>query len=344
MSEVATDKMSVKAVLQAIAAGQRLSPDEMAYAIDTLTAEATPAQMAAFLMGLRVRGETVDEITGAARALRERMTPVSVAPGAIDIVGTGGDGHGTFNVSTGAAIVAAGAGLKVAKHGNRSVSSLSGASDVLQALGVKLDCGPELIARAVDEAGVGFLWAPMHHPAMKAWAGARADLGLRTMFNLLGPICNPARVRHHVLGVFAPEWVLPIAEALRSLGAARAWVVHGHDGLDELSTTGSSMVASLEDGKITTFEVKPEDAGLPRVSLADLKGGDSAHNAKALRDLLGGAPGPYRDIVLLNTAAALIVAGRAASLSEGAALAAEAIRSGRAAAALDKLVTISQAS
>jgi anthranilate phosphoribosyltransferase len=333
----------VKAILQTVAVGERFSADAMAIAVETLTADATPAQMAAFLMGLRVRGETVDEITGAAQALRERMTAVSVAPGAIDIVGTGGDGHGTFNVSTGAAIVAAGAGLKVAKHGNRSVSSLSGASDVLQALGVKLDGGPEVSARAVEEAGVGFLWAPMHHPAMKAWAGARAELGIRTLFNLLGPICNPARVRHHVLGVFAPEWVLPIAEALRSLGSERAWVVHGHDGLDELSTTGSSMVAALADGKITTFEVTPEEAGLPRVSLADLKGGDGAHNAAALRALLTGAPGPYRDIVLLNSAAALIVAGKASSLKEGVALAADAIQSGRAAAALDKLVSISQA-
>jgi anthranilate phosphoribosyltransferase len=332
----------VKGVLQAIAGGQRLSSDEMAQAIDVFSVEATPAQMAAFLMGLRVRGETVDEIAGAARALREKMTAVSVASGAIDIVGTGGDGHGTFNVSTAAAIVAAGAGLKVAKHGNRSVSSLSGASDVLQALGVKLDCGPEAIARAVDEAGVGFLWAPMHHPAMKAWAGARAELGIRTLFNLLGPICNPARVRHHVVGVFAPEWVLPIAEALRSLGSERAWVVHGHDGLDELSTTGSTMVAALADGKISTFEVTPEEAGLARASLAELKGGDGAHNAKALRELLAGAPGPYRDIVLLNTAAALIVAGRAGSLKDGVALAADAIQSGRAAAALSKLVAVSQ--
>lgn len=334
--------VGVKSILQAIAGGRRLSADEAAQAIDVLTAEATPAQMAAFLMGLRVRGETVDEITGAARALRAKMTPVAVAPGAIDIVGTGGDGHGTFNVSTGAALVAAGAGLKVAKHGNRSVSSLSGASDVLAALGVKLDCGPALIARAVEEAGVGFLWAPAHHPAMKAWAGARGELGVRTLFNLLGPICNPARVRHHLLGVFDHAWVVPIAEALRALGSERAWVVHGHDGLDELTTTGPTTVACLEDGKITTFEVTPEDAGLARVSLAELKGGDGAHNAEALRGLLAGAPGPYRDIVLLNAAAALIVGGRASSLAEGAALAEEAIRSGRAAAALEKLVAISQ--
>lgn len=331
----------VKSILQAVAGGQRLTADAMATAIDTLTAEATPVQMAAFLMGLRVRGESVEEITGAARSLRAKMATVDVAPGAIDIVGTGGDGHGTFNVSTGAALVAAGAGLKVAKHGNRSVSSLSGASDVLSALGVKLDCGPALIARAVEEAGVGFLWAPAHHPAMKAWAGARGELGIRTLFNLLGPICNPARVRHHVLGVFAPEWVMPMAEALRTLGAERAWVVHGHDGLDELSTTGATTVAALEGGSITTFEVTPEDAGLARVTLADLKGGDGAHNARALKALLAGAPGPYRDIVLLNTAAALVVAGRAATLPEGVALAEAAIGSGAAASALDTLVAIS---
>lgn len=334
--------IGVKQLLQAIAAGQRLSADAMAEAVDVLTAEATPAQMAAFLMGLRVRGETVDEIAGAARALRARMTPVTVAPDAVDIVGTGGDGHGTFNVSTGAAIVAAGAGLKVAKHGNRSVSSLSGASDVLSALGVKLDCGPEAIARAVQEAGVGFLWAPAHHPAMKAWAPARAELGVRTLFNLLGPICNPAGVRYHLLGVFAPEWQQPIAEALRALGSKRAWIVHGHDGLDELSTTGPSTVVSLDEGKITTFEVTPEEAGLQRVSLAELKGGNGAHNAEALRALLSGAPGPYRDIVLLNAAAALVVAGRAGSLAEGVGQAEEAIGSGRALAALDKLVAISQ--
>lgn len=335
--------VGVKGVLQAVAAGQRFSPQAMADAVDALTADGTPAQMAAFLMGLRVRGETVDEIAGAARAMREKMSAISVSPEAIDIVGTGGDGHGTFNVSTGAALVAAGAGLKVAKHGNRSVSSLSGASDVLSALGVKLDCAAALIVRAVEDAGVGFLWAPQHHPAFKAWGAARAELGVRTLFNLLGPICNPANVRRHVIGVFAPEWVSPIAEVLRALGSERAWVVHGHDGLDELSTTGPSIVSCLDQGKITTFEVTPEEAGLTRVSLAELKGGDAAHNARALKDLLGGGKGPYRDIVLLNAAAALVVAGRASSLIEGVALGEESIGSGRAAAALDTLIAISQA-
>lgn len=333
---------NAKTILQAVASGRPLSADEAAEAVDVLTSDATPAQMGAFLMGLRVRGETVDEITGAARALRQRMTPITVADGAIDIVGTGGDGHGTFNVSTASAIVAAGAGLKVAKHGNRSVSSLSGASDVLSALGVKLDCGHDAIARAVEHAGVGFLWAPMHHPAMKAWAGARGELGIRTLFNLLGPICNPAGVKLHVLGVFAPEWVVPIAQVLGALGSERAWVVHGHDGLDELSTTGPTTVAELKDGTITTFEVTPEDAGVTRATLADLKGGDGAHNADALGKLLAGEPGAYRDIVVLNTAAALVVAGQATSLKDGAALAADAIQSGRAKEALRRLVEISQ--
>jgi anthranilate phosphoribosyltransferase len=332
----------VKDVLKAVAAGRRFASGEMASAVDLLTAESSTAQKCAFLMGLAVRGETVDEIAGAARAMREKMTSVSAPDGAIDIVGTGGDGHGTFNVSTASAIVAAGAGLKVAKHGNRSVSSLSGASDVLAALGVKLDCGPALIQRAIDEAGVGFLWAPAHHPAFKAWAEARAELGVRTMFNLMGPICNPANVKLHVVGVFSPDWVVPVAEVLGALGSTRAWVVHGHDGLDELSTTGPTTVAALENGKVTSFEVTPEDAGLERASLADLKGGDGAHNAAALAALLAGAPGPYRDIVLLNTAAALVVAGRVSALADGVAAAAQAIESGRAAAALERLVTISQ--
>jgi anthranilate phosphoribosyltransferase len=332
----------VKPILQSIASGRSFGADEMAEAVAVMTAEATPAQMAAFLMGLRVRGETVNEITGAARRLRSQMIAVAVAPGAIDIVGTGGDGHHTFNVSTCAALVAAGAGLRVAKHGNRSVSSLSGASDVLSQLGVKLDCGPEAIARAVDEAGVGFLWAPAHHPAFKAWGPARAEIGVRTLFNLLGPLCNPANVKRHVLGVFSAQWVLPLAEVLRHLGSERAWVVHGTDGLDELSTTGATLVAELADGEIRQFEVMPEDAGLKRAHLSDLRGGDAAVNAKALREVLSDAPGPYRDIVLLNTAAALIVAGRAKTLAEGAGLAAEAIRSGKAAAALEKLVAVSQ--
>ena len=230
------------------------------------------------------------------------------------------------------------AGAAVAKHGNRSVSSLSGASDVLQALGVKIDVGPMTVGRAIASANVGFLWAPMHHPAMKQWAPIRADLGIRSLFNLLGPLCNPASVKRQVLGVYDRKWVEPVAETLKNLGSVHAWVVHGCDGMDELTTTGTSVVAELHDGNIHVFEITPEDAGLPRASLETLKGGDAQHNAAKLRALLHGEHGPYRDIVLFNTAAALIVAGKAASLEDGVRLAALSIDSGAAATALDKLV------
>ena len=275
---------------------------------------ATPAQMGAFLMALRVRGETVEEIAGAAQMLRARMHGVEVPPGAVDIVGTGGDGTGTYNVSTCAALVAAGAGVKIAKHGNRSVSSLAGASDVLTALGVKIDVPFEITARCVEEAGVGFLWAPQHHPAMKHWAPIRGELGIRTIFNLLGPICNPAGVKRQVVGVFSWHWVEPIAHVLNNLGCDHVWVVHGHDGLDELTTTGATDVAEVKDGKVTVFEVTPADAGLAPAKLSDLKGGDAKHNAAAIRDVLAGAKTPLRDIAVLNAAAALIVAGKAANL------------------------------
>jgi anthranilate phosphoribosyltransferase len=301
---------------------------------------ATPAQMGAFLMALRVRGETVEEIAGAAQMLRAKMNRVQVAPDAIDIVGTGGDAHGTYNVSTCAALIAAGAGVKVAKHGNRRVSSRSGASDVLSELGVKLEVSPETIARCVSEAGVGFLWAPMHHPALKHWATIRGELGIRTIFNLLGPICNPAGVKRQVVGVFSWHWVEPIAHVLKSLGAEHVWVVHGHDGLDELTTTGATDVAEVKDGKVTVFEVTPADAGLPPAKLSDLKGGDAKFNAAAIRDVLAGAKTPLRDIAVLNAAAALIVAGKAPDLTQGATSAARAIDSGAAKTALDRLVAI----
>ena len=226
----------------------------------------------------------------------------------------------------------------IAKHGNRSVSSLSGASDVLTALGVKIDLTAEDIGAVIEKAGVAFLWAPMHHPAMKVWAPVRAELGLRTLFNLMGPICNPANVRRQVVGVFAPEWVEPIAHVLHKLGSRHAWVVHGRDGLDELSTTGPTLVAELKDGVVSTFEVTPEDAGLTRATMADLKGGDAAVNAAALRQVLEGARGAYRDIVLLNTAAALVVGGRVQTLREGVAMAATSIDGGAARAALERLV------
>lgn len=331
----------LKRLIQKVATGATLDEDESEAAIDVMSSgAATPVQMGAFLMALRVRGETVGEITGAARLLRKRMLTVEAPAGAVDIVGTGGDSHGTYNVSTCAAIVAAGAGAKIAKHGNRSVSSLSGASDVLAALGVKLDVGPQTVARAIAGAGVGFMWAPMHHPAMKQWAPVRTELGIRTIFNLLGPIANPAGVKRQIVGVFDAKWIEPIAHVLKNLGSEHVWVVHGADGMDELTTTGISYVAELKDGDITLFEVTPEQAGLNRASLADLKGGDARANAAAIQVVLQGEPGPFRDIVLLNAAAALIVAGKAANLADGVDRAARAIDSGAAQAALDRLVAI----
>ena len=332
----------LKRLIQKVAAASPLDEDEAERAIAIMTeGAASPVQMGAFLMALRVRGETVEELVGAARLMRARMTTVAAPADAVDIVGTGGDSHGTYNVSTCASLVAAGAGLHVAKHGNRSVSSLSGASDVLAALGVKLDIGPDVVARAIREAGVGFMWAPMHHPAMKAWAPVRAELGIRTIFNLLGPVSNPAGVTRQVLGVFAQHWVEPIAHVLKRLGSEHVWVVHGSDGLDELTTTGPTRVAELKDGSIAVFEVTPEMAGLPRATLAQLKGGDAKVNAAAIRDVLAGKPGAFRDIVLLNAAAALVVGGKSGSLLDGVERAARAIDSGAAAKALDRLAAIS---
>jgi anthranilate phosphoribosyltransferase len=338
----AEPSQELRQLIQKVSGGATLSEDEIRTALDQMTAgAATPAQMGAFLMALRVRGETVEEIAGAAQMLRAKMNRVECAPDAIDIVGTGGDAHGTYNVSTCASLIAAGAGVKVAKHGNRRVSSKSGASDVLGELGVKLEVPPATIARCVNEAGVGFLWAPMHHPALKHWAPIRGELGIRTIFNLLGPICNPAGVKRQVVGVFSWHWVEPIAHVLRSLGAEHVWVVHGHDGLDELTTTGATDVAELKDGKVTVFEVTPADAGLAPAKLSDLKGGDEKENAAAIRDVLAGKRTPLRDIAVLNAAAALIVADKAASLADAASLAARAIESGAAQKSLDRLVAIS---
>ena len=328
-------------LIQKVSTGAVLTTQEIRTALEIMTdGHASPAQMGAFLMALRVRGETVEEITGAAQMMRAKMNRVTAPAGAVDIVGTGGDSHGTYNVSTASCLVAAGAGVTIAKHGNRRVSSLSGASDVLTELGVKVDASVETVTRAIREAGVGFLWAPMYHPSMKHWAPIRAELGIRTIFNLLGPISNPAGVTRQVLGVFALEWVEPIAHVLNNLGAEHVWVVHGHDGLDEMTTTGATTVAELKDGTVRVFEVTPADAGLPPAKLSDLKGGDSKTNAAAIRDVLAGHKGPFRDIVLLNTAAALIVAGKATSLTDGVALATHSIESGAARAALAKLIEI----
>jgi anthranilate phosphoribosyltransferase len=331
----------LKRLMNRLADGERLDEAEIQSALDLLmSGVASPVAMGAFLMALRVRGETIGEITGAARFLRSRMTTVDAPPDAVDIVGTGGDSHGTYNVSTAATFVAAGAGVTIAKHGNRAVTSLSGSSDVLGALGVKLDVPPVVVSRAISGSGVGFLWAPLYHPAMRAWAPIRADLGIRTLFNLLGPLCNPGEVKRQVLGVYDRKLVEPVAEVLRNLGSVHAWVVHGADGMDELTTTGSTTVAELQDGDITVFDVTPADAGLTPCTIDALKGGDAEHNAAAMRDLLHGEVGPYRDIVVLNAAAALIVAGKAASLEDGVRKAQMSIDSGQAARALDKLVAI----
>jgi len=331
----------LRGLIQKVSTGATLDAEEMSRAIDIMTSGiATPAQMGAFLMALRVRGETVEEITGAARLMRGKCVRVEAPPGAVDIVGTGGDGHGTFNISTCASLIAAGAGVAIAKHGNRRASSLSGASDVLAALGVKLDVPPATITRSIAKAGIGFMWAQLHHPAMKHWAPIRSELGIRTIFNLLGPISNPAGVKRQVLGVFSWQWVEPLAEVLKNLGSEHVWVVHGHDGMDELTTTGATDVAELKDGRITVFEVTPADAGLVPAKSSDLKGGDEKANAAAIREVLAGKAGPFRDVALYNAAAALIVAGKARSLAEGVELGSAAIASGKAARALDNLIAV----
>ncbi|HRY02209.1 MAG TPA: anthranilate phosphoribosyltransferase [Beijerinckiaceae bacterium] len=333
-----------KPYLAKVATGARLSADEARAAFDDmLSGEVTPSQMGAFLMALRVRGETVEEITGAVTAMRAKMLRVNAPEGAIDIVGTGGDGHGSYNVSTVSALIVAGCGVPVAKHGNRAASSRSGASDVLTALGVKIGIPADAVAACVREAHVGFMMAQTHHAAMRHVGATRVELGTRTIFNILGPLSNPAGVKRQLLGVFSREWLVSMAETLRTLGSERVWLVHGSDGLDEMTTTGVTHVVELKDGNIHAFDITPEDAGLKRATLADLKGGDPSHNAAALTAVLDGAHGPYRDIAILNSAAALIVAGKAANLKEGAALAARSIDEGRARAALARLVAVSNA-
>ncbi|QDZ02457.1 anthranilate phosphoribosyltransferase [Nitratireductor mangrovi] len=324
-----------------VATGTPLSFEEARAAFEVvMSGEATPAQIGGFLMAMRVRGETVAEISGAVATMRAKMLPVAAPADAIDIVGTGGDASGSYNISTCAAFVVAGAGVPVAKHGNRALSSRSGAADTLAALGVDIEIGPEAIAACIREAGLGFMFAPRHHSAMKHVGPARVELGTRTVFNLLGPLSNPASVKRQMVGVFAPEWVVPVAEVLKTLGAEAAWVVHG-DGLDEITTAGETEVAALEYGAITTFKVKPEDVGLPRVAFADLKGGDAEHNAMALKLVLDGEKTPYRDIVLMNAGAAFVVAGKAATLKDGVALAAETIDAGKARQTLERLVAVS---
>ncbi|HXL67460.1 MAG TPA: anthranilate phosphoribosyltransferase [Xanthobacteraceae bacterium] len=333
-----------RALIGKVATGATLTRDEAAHAFDKMMAgEATPAQMGALLMGLRVRGETVDEITGAVSAMRAKMLPVEAPADAIDVVGTGGDASGSYNISTCAAFIVAGSGVPVAKHGNRALSSKSGAADVLAALGVNIELAPDAIGRCVREAGIGFMFAPAHHPAMKNVGPTRIELGTRTIFNLLGPLSNPAGVKRQMVGVFARPWIEPLAKVLAALGSERAWVVHGSDGLDEITTSGPSFVAELAGGKVKTFEVTPEDAGLKRSNPEQLRGGEAAMNAAALRAVLEGMPGPYRDVALMNAGAALVVAGKAKNIREGVALGAKALDGGAANARLEKLIAVSNA-
>jgi anthranilate phosphoribosyltransferase len=333
----------LKSHIATVASGKTLSFAEARAAFDIImSGEATPSQIGAFLMALRVRGETIDEISGAVATMREKMLRVEAPENAIDIVGTGGDNSHSLNISTGSAFVIAGCGIPVAKHGNRNLSSQSGAADVLAALGVKIDLPPEAISHCIRAAGVGFMFAPVHHPAMKHVGPTRVELGTRTIFNLLGPLSNPAGVKRQMVGVFSPEWVEPLAETLKTLGAERAWVVHG-DGFDEITATGETRVSELAGGAVRSFTIEPEAIGLPRYAREKLKGGDSAHNALALREMLSGALGAYRDTVLMNAGAALVVAGTAATLTEGAKAAADAIDSGRAEKALETLITVSNA-
>jgi anthranilate phosphoribosyltransferase len=332
---------NLKPVLARVADGATLSTEEAERAFDIImSGEAQESQIGAFLMALRLRGETVDEITGAVRTMRAKAARIEAPDDAIDIVGTGGDGAGTYNISTGAAIVVAGCGVPIAKHGNKAMSSKTGTADVLTTLGVNLDADFSLIEQSVREAGIGFMLAPRHHSAMRFVGPVRAAIGVRTIFNILGPLANPAGVKRQFSGVFAKEWVEPMAHSLNNLGTEAAWVVHGLDGLDELTTTAPSFVAELKDGKVTTFEVTPEQAGLPLADPAHLKGGDGAVNAQAIRELLDGKTSAYRDVVLFNASAALIVAGKADNLKEGVELAAAAIDNGRAKASFDKLVKI----
>jgi anthranilate phosphoribosyltransferase len=334
----------LKPLIAKIADAKPLSLDEARTAFDIImSGNATPSQIGAVLMGLRVRGETVDEITGAVMTMREKMLPVTAPEDAIDIVGTGGDASGSYNISTCSALVAAGAGLPVAKHGNRALSSKSGAADTLAALGVNIEAKPDIISRCITEAGCGFMFAPAHHAAVRHVGPSRVELATRTIFNLLGPMSNPASVKRQVIGVYARQWVEPLAHVMNKLGSEAVWVTHGEGGLDEITPTGTTWVAELKDGKVTTFEIQPEDAGVQRRTLDELKGGDADYNAKALRGVLAGDRNAFRDASAMTAGAALLVAGKARDLKDGTAQAEAAIDSSVAMKVLDKLVEVSNA-
>ncbi|MEM5473035.1 anthranilate phosphoribosyltransferase [Hoeflea sp. AS60] len=333
----------LKSFIAKVANGEPLDRTEARSAFGVMmSGDATPSQIGGFLMALRVRGESVDELYGAVSVMREKMLPVNAPADAVDIVGTGGDASGTYNVSTAAAFIVAGTGVKVAKHGNRALSSKSGAADSLAALGVSLELDPKGIAACIEQAGVGFMFAPAHHSAMRHVGPSRVELGTRTIFNLLGPLSNPAGVKKQLLGVFSAHWLDPLAQVMRDLGSETVWVVHG-DGLDEMTTTGVTQVFALENGQIRSFEITPEEIGLPRVSLDQLKGGDGVYNAAALKKVLEGEKNAYRDIAVLNAAGALVIAGKAAELRDAIGIAEQSIDSGGALATLNALVSVSQA-
>jgi anthranilate phosphoribosyltransferase len=338
---VAAPTVDFKSLLGVVAQAKPLTQEQAEQAFGAIMAgEVTPSQIGAFLMALRVRGETVDEITAAVKIMREKMTRISGPANAIDVCGTGGDHAGTLNISTPVALVCASVGVKVAKHGNRAASSKSGAADVLAALGVNLEADMPTLKRALAEIGTCFLWAQKHHSAMRHVGPTRAELGTRTIFNLMGPMSNPAGVKRQLLGVFSGDWLEPMAEVLRNLGTEHAWLVHGSDGLDEITTTGPTRVVELRHGAIRSFTLAPEDFGIARSDGAALKGGDAASNAQAIRSLFEGTTGPYRDIVLLNAAAALVIAERVSDMPAGIALAADALDSGKAKATLADLARI----
>jgi anthranilate phosphoribosyltransferase len=333
-----------KPLIAKVAAGSRLSREEAAEAFEAmLSGDVTPAQMGGFLMALRVRGETVDEITGAVTTMRAKMVRVEAPKESIDIVGTGGDGSGSYNISTLASLIVAACGVPVAKHGNRAASSKSGASDALGALGVKIGIPPEAVTACIREAGIGFMMATTHHAAMRHVGPVRVELGARTIFNLLGPMSNPAGVKRQVIGVYSADWLEPMAKVLKNLGSERVWLAHGGDGLDEITTTGPTRIVELKNGEIRAFEINPEDAGLSRANPEALRGGDPAHNAAALRVVLAGAKNAYRDVAVLNAAAALVVADAARDLADGAAKAEKALDQGEARKTLDRLVRVSNA-
>lgn len=329
----------MREAIEALVSGRDLTESEAAHAMEMImSGEASPALISAFLVALRMKGETADELTGLARVMRDKALKVRCsAANVVDTCGTGGDGLNTFNVSTAAAFVAAGAGVPVAKHGNRSVSSRCGSADVLEALGVQISASPEQVAQCIDEVGIGFMFAPAFHPAMRHAAPVRRELGIRTAFNLLGPLTNPADARRQVIGVPRPDLTRLIAEVLLRLGFVHAFVVHGHPGIDELSTAGPTTVSELRDGAIRTYSVDAADLGIPRADLADIAGRDAKHNGDMLLGVLSGKPGPVRDIVLLNAAAALVVGGAAEDIRHGIQLAAQSIDEGAASAKLEAL-------